>query len=316
MPENVPSENSCVANRAIGNAYGSVELRQLELLRCILEEGTLTAAAKRCHLSQPALTQQIQALEAELGEPLLVRKPRGVEATAAGAMLMEHAARILEEAAKAKDAFAGRRDLQTGRVSFGIIPTIAPYLLPRLLGPFRKRFPGIDLAVSEARTADLIAQVVAGSIEFAILSDVSDADRKRWSLNLRELFREPLLLAAPLDHPLITRKQPPSPADLEASELIHLQGGHCLSDRTLRVCKIRDPNPSLRCDQLSTALAMVAAGLGVTVVPKLAARDLGNGVVFRPFAGEGLYRVVSLMKRRGIGTSPATEELLRLFTSS
>ncbi|BCU76491.1 LysR substrate-binding domain-containing protein [Luteolibacter sp. LG18] len=291
-----------------------MEIRQLELLRAILEEGSLTAAAKRCHLSQPALSQQIQALEAELGEPLLIRKPRGVEPTAAGTLLMEHAGRILEETERVKDAFTGRRELQSGRVAFGIIPTIAPYLLPRLLGPFRKRFPGIDLAVSEARTADLIPQVVSGAIEFAILSDVAEAERKRWSLHLRELFREPLLLAAPADHPLATRKAPPTPADLDASELIHLQGGHCLSDRTLRVCKIREPNPGLRCDQLSTALAMVAAGLGVTVVPKLAVRDLGDGVVFRPFAREGLHRVISLMKRRGTGTSPAAGELLRLFT--
>lgn len=292
-----------------------MELRQLELLRCILEEGSLTAAAKRCHLSQPALSQQIQALEAELGEPLLLRKPRGVEPTPAGSLLMNHALRILEETARAKDAFAGRRDLQSGRVAFGIIPTIAPYLLPNLLGPFRKRFPGIDLAVTEARTVDLITQLVAGGIEFAILSDVAEADRKRWSLHLRELFREPLLLAAPPDHPLITRKAPPKPSDLDPAELIHLQGGHCLADRTLRVCKIRDPNPGLRCDQLSTAMAMVAAGLGVTVVPKLAGRDPGDrSMVFRPFAGEGLHRTISLMKRRGTGTSPATAELLRLFS--
>lgn len=292
-----------------------MELRQLELLRCIFDEGSLTAAAKRCHLSQPALSQQIKALEDEVGEALLVRKPRGVEATAAGEMLMEHAVRMLDELARVKDAFAGRRDLQTGRVSFGIIPTIAPYLLPRLLGPFRKRFPGIDLAVSEARTADLIERLVAGEIEFAILSDVAEADKKRWSLQLRELFREPLLLAAPAAHPLATRKASPNPSDLKAAELIHLQGGHCLADRTLRACKIRDPNPGLRCDQLSTALAMVASGLGVTVVPKLAVAHLEDrAVVFRPFAGKGLHRTISLMKRRGAGTSPAAEELLRSFT--
>lgn len=292
-----------------------MELRQLELLRCIFDEGSLTAAAKRCHLSQPALSQQIRALEDEVGEPLLVRKPRGVEATAAGEMLMEHAVRMLDELTKVKDAFAGRRDLQSGKVSFGIIPTIAPYLLPRLLAPFRKRLPGIDLAVSEARTADLIAKLVAGEIEFAILSDVAEADRKRWSLHLRELFREPLLLAAPANHPLATRKAPPSPSDLKAAELIHLQGGHCLADRTLRACKIRDPNPGLRCDQLSTALAMAASGLGVTVVPKLAVAHLeDNAVVFRPFAGKGLHRTISLMKRRGTSSSPAAEELLKSFT--
>jgi LysR family hydrogen peroxide-inducible transcriptional activator len=293
-----------------------MEIRQLELLRCVLEEGSLTAAARKCFLSQPALSQQIQALEAELGEPLLIRRPRGVEPTAAGTLLMTHAVRILDEAARVKDAFAGRSDLQEGGISFGIIPTLAPYLLPRLLGPFRQRFPSIDLAVTEARTVDLIAHVASGSIEFAILSDVPEADLRRASLSLKELFREPLLLAAPPKHPLATRKQPPTAAELDPAELIHLQGGHCLADRTLRICKIRDPNPSLRCDQVATALAMVAAGLGVTVVPKLAARDTGDGTVFRRFAGDRLHRVISLMRRRNTRNSPAAEELLRSLVLS
>jgi len=291
-----------------------MELRQLELLRCILEEGSLTAAAKRCHVSQPALSQQIHALEEELGEALLVRKPRGVEATAAGALLMEHATRMLDEAGRAKESFRGRRDLQSGKIAFGIIPTMAPYLLPRLLGPFRRRFPDIDLAVTEALTGELIEKVVAGEIEFAILSDVPAADRKRLSLITRELFREPLWLAAPQGHPLATRKAAPKPSDLPAHELIHLQGGHCLAEQTLRLCRIRDTNPGLRCDQLATALAMVEAGLGVSVVPKLAARDFAHrDLVFRPFAGGGLAREVSLLRRKDVRLGPATEALLELF---
>lgn len=316
LPEILPFLKSVVAKQAIGFTYGStaMELRQLELFRAILEEGSMTAAAKRCHLSQPALSQQVQALEEEFGEPLLVRKPRGVEATAAGRLVLDHANRILEESGRLKGAFADRRDLLAGRVSFGIIPTIAPYLLPRLLAPFRNRYPGIDLAITEARTTGLIEATVAGAVEFSILSDITEQDRKRWSLHVRELFREPLLLAAPSEHPLATRKMAPKPSDLDPSELIHLQGGHCLSDRTLRVCRIHDPNPGLRCDQLATALSMVASGIGVTVVPKLAARAHADSrVVFRAFAGGGLHRVVSLMKRRGSRMTPAADELLRLF---
>lgn len=291
-----------------------MELRQLELLRTVLEEGSMTAAAKRSHLSQPALSQQMAALEDELGEPLFTRKARGVEPTPAGLLVLGHAQRILEESGRLKDAFAARQDLQSGRIALGIIPTIAPYLLPSLIGPFRRRFPGIDLAVSEARTASLIERVVSGEIEFAILSDVTQQDRKRWSLHVKTLFHEPLLLAAPADHPLALRKAAPRPSDLDGSELIHLQDGHCLAERTLKVCRIQDANPGLRCDQLSTALAMVAAGLGVTVVPKLAAKaQADSAIVFRPFAGAGLFREISLMKRRGIKTSRATEELLALF---
>jgi LysR family hydrogen peroxide-inducible transcriptional activator len=292
-----------------------MEIRQLELLRCILEEGSLTAAARRCHLSQPALSQQIQALEADIGEPLLVRKPRGVEATAAGNLLMTHASKILEEAERVRDAFSGRSGLLSGGISFGIIPTLAPYLLPRWIGPFRQRFPTINLSITEARTVDLISHVSSGTIEFAILADVPEMELKRSSLTLKELFREPLLLAAPQDHPLAVRKQPPTPSDLDPAELIHLQGGHCLADRTLRICKIRDPNPGLRCDQVATALAMVAAGLGVSVVPKLATRDVTSSIAFRRFAGEGLHRAISLMRKRSTRNSPAAEELLKSFVS-
>lgn len=292
-----------------------MELRHLESLMAAAEMGSLTAAAGKCNISQPALTQQIQALEEEFGEPLLVRRARGVELTAAGRTVLKHAEILLAERDRLKEAFAGRQNLQHGRVAFGIIPTIAPYLLPRWLGSFRDRFPGIAIAISESRTEELISQIVEGRIEFAVLSDVPETDRQKWSLQVQELFREPLMLAAPARHALATRKAAPTPADLNAEELIHLKGGHCLSDRTLRLCKIREPDPGLQCDQLATALSMVAAGLGITVVPKLATRGPAvEGIVFRPFAGKGLDRVIALMKRRGAKDTPAAGELLKLLS--
>ena len=293
-----------------------MEFRQLEIFARVVEAGSLTAAAARCHVSQSAISQQIQALEEEIGEPLLVRRPRGVESTAAGTVVYDHAVELLSGRERLRDTFAGRRQLQSGRVSFGIIPTIAPYLLPQWLGPFRSRFPGITIAISESRTEELIAQLVDGRIEFAILSDVSVQDRGKWSLQVRELFREPLLLAAPANHALAIRKAPPAPADLKTDELIHLKGGHCLSERTLRLCRISEPDPGLQCDQLGTALSMVASGLGLTVVPKLAIRDHPmDGIVLRPFAGSGLHRVIALMKRRGSKETPAAGELLTMFSS-
>ena len=293
-----------------------MEFRQLEVLAHVIDAGSLTAAARCCNLSQPAISQQIQALEDEIGEPLLIRRARGVEPTAAGRTVVEHARRLLAERERLRDAFADRRELRHGRVAFGIIPTIAPYLLPQWLGPFRERHPGIAIAMSESRTEELIVQVVEGRIEFAILRDVPEHDRQKWSLQVRELFREPLLLAAPANHPLVLRKAAPAPGDLKPSELIHLKGGHCLSDRTLRLCKIREPDPGLQCDQLGTALSMVASGLGVTVVPKLATRNRAmDGVVLRAFAGKGMHRVIALMKRRGSKDTPAAAELLKQLSS-
>lgn len=308
---------SWIAKGSIGISYGSaMEFRQLEIFVAVVDAGSLTAAAARCHLSQPAVTQQIHALEENVGEPLLVRRPRGVELTSAGAELAGHARRLLAERDRLRDSFSERGKLRSGRISFGIIPTVAPYLLPQWLGPFRQRYPGIHIEISESRTEGLVSELVEGRIEFAILSDVAEAERRKGSLSFRELFREPLLLAAPAKHPLATRKQAPAPGDVTAAELIHLKGGHCLAERTLRLCRVREPDPGLQCEQLDTALAMVAAGLGVTVVPQLATRSRSmDGIVLRPFAGQGLHRVIALLKRRGSRETPAVTELLRLLPS-
>lgn len=288
-----------------------MEFRQLEIFIAVVDAGSLTAAALACHLSQPAITQQIRALEESVGEPLLVRRPRGVEPTSAGIEFAAHARSLLAGRDRVKEVFSGRGKLQAGRIAFGIIPTIAPYLLPQWLGPFRERYPGIRIEISEARTSGLVSALAEGKIDFAILSDVPEAERKKSGLSFRELFREPLWLAAPEKHPLVLRKQAPEPADIPASELIHLKGGHCLAERTLRLCRIREPDPGLQCEQLGTALAMVAAGLGVTVVPQLATRGRRlDGVVLRPFAGAGIHRVIALLKRRGSSETAAVTALL------
>lgn len=299
---------------AIRFAYGSIkspamEIRHLQSFIAIVEEGSISAASRRCHVSQPALSQQLQALEEELGEALLHRRPRGVELTSAGELLLAHARAMLAQAERLREEFQERRELETGVLAFGIIPTLAPYLLPQFLGTFRKAHPGIAMTVSEDRTEQLVPKVASGELEFAILSGVEDESLRRGSLQLRELFREPLLLATPHSHPLALRKTLPRQSDVSPGELIHLCNGHCLAERTHKIW--RGGNPGLLCDQISTAVAMVSAGLGVTIVPKLASRDITRpDVVCRPFAGKGLHRVVHLLKRKTGRLSPAAERLM------
>ena len=293
-----------------------MDLRQLEYFAAIVREGSLTAAAKRCRIAQPSLSQQLRALEDELGEALVHRKPRGVEPTAAGRILLEHADRVLLEARLLRERFTQRRECHEGSVIFGMIPTIAPYLLPKLLAPFREAFPQVDIQVREARTSGLIQSVVDGSIEFAILSDVTEQDQKRWSLHVQELFREPLMLAVPLAHPFASGSQAPKPEQLSPETLIHLRDGHCLTDRTLKVCRLDRLDPRLECDQLETVLAMVEAGMGISIVPDLAIRSRSlAGVAIRPFADPVPERTISLMKRRGAPLSSAATELVRIAKS-
>ncbi len=293
-----------------------MDLRQLEYFTTIVRDGSLTEAAKRCRVAQPSLSQQLRALEDELGEALVHRKPRGVEPTAAGRILLEHAERVLREANALRERFAQRRESDEGAVIFGMIPTIAPYLLPQLLGPFREAFPKIDIQIREAQTSGLIQQVVDGTIEFAILSDVTPQDQKKWSLHVRELFREPLILAVPLSHPLANTSQALKPEQILPEHLIHLRDGHCLTDRTLKVCRLERLDPRLQCDQLATALAMVAAGMGVAVVPELAVRATPlAGLTFRRFDDPTLERTISLMRRRAIPLSKSAEAMASLIKS-
>lgn len=289
-----------------------MEIRQLELLSSAVELGSLTAAAKRGHLSQPAMSQQIHALEEELGEALLIRKPRGVEATAAGKILLKHASLIIKEVRLAKLAFSDRQELQSGKVVFGMIPTIAPYLLPRLVSPFREKFPNIELEVLETKTHQLVEKVALGILDFAILSDVNEAELKRSSLSLRKLFDEPLLLAAPPKHPLIVQEKAPSPHDIAENELIHLAEGNCLAEQTLALCRTSQSKHSLQCDQLATALAMVVAGFGVTLVPKLGAQMAAhNQICLREFGGKSAFRTVYLLTRKEVKLNAAAESLLK-----
>ncbi|MBK1883251.1 LysR family transcriptional regulator [Luteolibacter pohnpeiensis] len=291
-----------------------MELRQLEYFVAIAKEGSLTTAAKVCRIAQPSLSQQLRALEEEFGEPLMHRKPRGVEPTAAGKILLEHAERLLDEARRLRERFEQRRESHEGRVIFGVIPTLAPYLLPKILRPFRDAYPKVEVQVREALTNGLIQQVVDGSIEFAILSDVLDQDRKKWSLHVKELFREPLLLALPTGHSLARSVRGPRPDQLSSEDLIHLKDGHCLTDRTLKVCRLTRFDQKLECDQLETALAMVAAGMGIAVVPELAARSHSKtGVTFKRFGNPVPERTVSIMRRRSSDLSKPAKELLNLL---
>jgi LysR family hydrogen peroxide-inducible transcriptional activator len=291
-----------------------MDLRQLQSFISVIEEGSLCAASKRCHISQPALSQQMRSLEEELGEPLLHRRPRGVEPTAAGELLLSHARALLAQSERLRSEFQSRRELEIGTVSFGIIPTLAPYLLPRFLGPFRKAHPGGVVSVHEARTDQLVPMVAAGDLEFGILSDVSQEQRKRSSLQLQGLFREPLLLAVHRSHPLALRKNPPGLKDIDPDELIHLSGGHCLAEQTRKFMKVCTPDFRLQCDQIATALAMVSAGMGVTIVPELASRDIPHpNILFRSFAPKGLHRSIHLMKRRNGKLTSAAESLLSVL---
>jgi LysR family hydrogen peroxide-inducible transcriptional activator len=293
-----------------------MDLRQLEYFMAIAHEGSISGAARKIRVAQPTLSQQLRNLEEELGEPLLQRKPRGVEPTAAGMILLEHAKLLIDESARLRNRFDKRREIQQGRLNFGIIPTIAPYLLNRILPTFRRTHPQIDIRIREAKTNELIQLAVDGSIEFAITSDINTHDRKKWSLTVRELFREALVLAAPRSSPIARSTQAPKPSDLETAKLIHLGEGHCLAEQTRKLCRTIKSQAGLECDQLETAMAMVAAEMGYAIVPELSIRTRNiDAVSFRSFSQPTPERRINLVKKRANTLTNAAKEFISLVGS-
>jgi len=246
-----------------------MEMHQLRYVVAVARKGNFSRAAEQCHVSQPSLSQQIQKLEEELGERLFDRMKREAKLTPHGEAFLRRAVRILEEAEAAKREAADARDLLRGTVTVGVLPTIAPYLLPEVMAQFTEKFPGVEIVVQEDTTARLLKLAHGYEIDFALVSRPIEDER----LEVKELFPEELLLALPPGHPL-TRKRTVAVADLERERLIVMKEGHCLGDQVLGFCDRSDVKPkiSFRSAQLETIQALVAAGLGISLIPAMAAR--------------------------------------------
>ncbi|MCL4179456.1 MAG: LysR family transcriptional regulator [Verrucomicrobia bacterium] len=246
-----------------------MEMQQLRYVVAVARMGNFSRAAEQCHVSQPSLSQQIQKLEDELGERLFDRLKREARLTAHGEAFWRRAVRILEEVDAAKREAAEAQSLLRGTLTVGVLPTIAPYLLPGVLVTFAEKYPGLEIVVQEDTTARLLKLAQAYEIDFALASRPIHDER----MAVRDLFAEELRLAIPPGHPL-ARKRTVSPADLRNERLIVMKEGHCLGDQVLGFCERRDlkPHISFRSAQLETIQALVCSGFGISLIPAMAAR--------------------------------------------
>ena len=247
-----------------------MEMQQLRYVVVVARNGNFSRAAEQCHVAQPSLSQQIQKLEDELGERLFDRMKREVRLTPHGEAFLRRAVRILEEVDAAKREMTDAQDLLRGTLTIGVLPTIAPYLLPQVMAQFAEMFPGVETVVQEDTTARLLKLAHGYEIDFALASQPIRDER----LEVKELFSEELLLALPPGHPL-ARKRSVTVADLAGESLIVMKEGHCLGDQVLDFCDRRDVKPkiSFRSAQLETVQALVAAGLGISLIPVMAMRS-------------------------------------------
>jgi len=247
-----------------------MEMHQLRYVVAVARAGNFSRAAEQCHVAQPSLSQQVQKLEAELGERLFDRMKREVRLTPHGETFLRRALRILEEVDAAKREATDALDLPRGALTIGVLPTIAPYLLPDVIAEFTKKFPGVEIVVQEDTTARLLKLALDYEIDFALASQPIQNER----LEIRGLFSEELLLALPPGHRLM-RKRAVAVADLEGERLMVMKEEHCLGDQVLGFCDRRDVKPkiSFRSSQLETIQALVCSGLGISLIPAMAARS-------------------------------------------
>ncbi|MEL7216079.1 MAG: LysR substrate-binding domain-containing protein [Pseudomonadota bacterium] len=247
----------------------AITLKQLKYFAAVAEYGHFGRAAEACSISQPALSIQVRDLEATLGVRLLERGPRRLTVTRFGETFLERTLEILRSVNELSDLARMEQAQLGGRLRLGVIPTIGPYLLPRLIAQLDKAYPTLDLEVRETLTQQLIAELNSGQLDVALVAlPISEP-----ALEEHALFSEPLVLVRPKQSAPETL--PPTlahPDMLKNQRLLLLEEGHCFRDQALEFCTLggRLGPQGLNASSLSTLVQMVGAGLGVTLLPQMA----------------------------------------------
>jgi len=290
-----------------------MNLRDLRYLVALADTRHFGRSAERCHVSQPTLSAQIKKLENYLGAELVERQPRRVALTEIGEQVVARARRVIQEADEIVELTRDRSDPLAGRLKVALIPTIGPYLLPRVSSKLRRQLPHLKLMLYEYRTEQLLERLRNGEIDLGILALPVPLD----GLEVRELYAEPFKVALPRNHALAARDTLRL-TDIAKENLLLLEDGHCLRDQALEVCsraQMRE-DQDYRATSLETLRQMVAAGLGVTLLPELAAKapvGSSQGVAIRSFAAPQPTRTVGAVWRRSSTRVVAIEAICRII---
>jgi LysR family hydrogen peroxide-inducible transcriptional activator len=244
-----------------------MEMHQLRYFVAAARTGNFSRAARECRVAQPSLSQQILKLEDEIGERLFERTQRRTLLTPAGSLFLPHALGILEAAERGRQEIREMGGQVRGKILLGALPTIAPYFLPDVIRSFRGKYPGVELIIHEETTQQLLRSLEDKELDLALISDASPGPR----IEIQELFSEELYLCLPASHPLVRQKKVVA-GDLRQEKFILMQDGHCLGEQAQQFCERKGFHPQISCRsaQIGTVLAMVQAGLGISLIPEMA----------------------------------------------
>lgn len=277
----------------------AMNLRDLEYLVAVDEERHFHRAAERCFVSQPTLSGQIKKLEERLGVQLIERSTRQVVMTDVGRAVAEQARQVLAAAKSVEDIAQSFHDPMAGELQLGLIPTIAPYLLPQIMPSLKKRFPKLKLWLHEQQTSVLLERLRSAELDLLILALPVEANE---FVEL-DLFREPFWLALPRTDTLAKRKQAKL-SDINERELMLLEEGHCLREHALDVCLTAGASEyaAFHATSLETLRHMVGEGMGITFMPQLALPKRltkSDPVAYLPFPDPPPSRRIGMLYRKG-----------------
>ncbi|WP_435215738.1 LysR substrate-binding domain-containing protein [Luminiphilus sp. nBUS_16] len=273
-------------------------LKQLKYLCAVAEHQHFGRAAEASYVSQSTLSAGIQELEETLSASLIERNNRKVLLTSLGHDVVLRAQSMLVDVEELISLCAAAGEPFSGRMRLGVIPTIAPFILPQLLGSLRTEYPDFKLYIREDLSHQLVGALHAGELDVLLLALPFPAD----SVEVMSLMADDFLLASPCHHPL-AKSTTLATADLEGEDLLLLEDGHCLRDHALEACKLRDSQISVpyQATSLATIVQMVANGIGVTLLPAMSVASgitAGTDIEVTPFQNAGIAREIGLMWRR------------------
>lgn len=285
-----------------------VTIKQLKYFDALARELHFGRAAESCSVTQPALSMQIQEFEQVLGIPLVERTRSGVQLTEKGAAVAERVSRVLGDIRDLVSFAKHSSKMLSGGLRFGVIPSVAPYLLPPLLPLLREAYPELELYVRETQTQTLTEELIEGKLDVLLLAlPVKHAD-----LINQPLFEDRFLLAIPAERKLSGRVRATKEM-VEHERLLLLEEGHCLRDQALTYCNLQQVSSvnTFGASSLATIVEMVSAGYGITLLPEMSIgiEERGRDITILRFEEPEPFRTIGLVWRR---TSPRAEEFSEL----
>jgi LysR family hydrogen peroxide-inducible transcriptional activator len=277
-------------------------LRQIEYAVAVADALNFREAAEQCHVSQPSLSAQLAQMEDAIGMRLFERDRRHVLVTRQGAEVIARARALLRAADDVVMSVRRAADPFGGTLRIGIIPTVSPYLLPRIAPVLRREYPRLHIQWSEERTAILASRLESGTLDAMLLAREAHLGH----VDCEVIATDRFLLAASRTHPLVRSSRPARIAELRGEDVLLLEDGHCFRDQALAICSRAKANElEFRATSLTTLVQMVAAGDAVTLLPELAVSVEARGLKLRKFAEPGPHRTIVLAWRKSFPMSSA-----------